>query len=254
MGFLDGISNIRAERRIESIAVDKLSLQSPDKWMVGGTYLTFMCLAIDLASWEKISVSEQELIIGRDKETGCPLIGVDKFGKPVKDIRCPRRGTYEVIESGNEQFRDHPPFGYQKNKPFGVKDEILNTSHVGLTRPVYPKKDTKIVPRQIFRQGFQFFEPAGQKDPFRLGLNFISFQKSTKTIFDVLKYGFVKSNTQIGHKTPTFNDFISVRHVGLFAVPPVNHGEFFPGESIFSELNSSNRTKYQYRLNPTRRN
>jgi deferrochelatase/peroxidase EfeB len=251
MGFLDGVSNIKAERRIESIAVKKSSLPFSDIWMAGGTYLAFMSLNIDLASWEKISVSEQELIIGRDKETGCPLIGIDSFGKPIKDPRCPRRGTYEVIERGNEQFREHPPFGYQKNKPFGVKDEILKMSHIGLTRPVITKKDSSVA--QIYRQGFQFFDPSSGKYPFRVGLNFISFQKSTKSLFDVLKYSLTTSNTSIGTKSRTFNDFISVRQVGLFAVPPINNTESFPGETILGDIDSSNNSRFRYRLSRSKR-
>ena len=48
----------------------------------------------------------QELIIGRKKLTGCPIIGVSQSGDPIGDIGCPKVGTTEVIEKGNEVFRE----------------------------------------------------------------------------------------------------------------------------------------------------
>jgi deferrochelatase/peroxidase EfeB len=251
LGFHDGVSNIRADQRLKAIAIDSASLSKQDKWLYGGTYLAFLRMAIDLELWETLSVSEQELVIGRDKLTGCPLVGVDRYNKPVKDMRCPIRGTFEIIESGNEQFRTHPPYGYQKNKPYGIKDDVLKNSHIGLTTQSDAKQGSKI--SQIFRQGFQFFEPTDENHPFRVGINFVSYQKSVQTIHEMLRYGFLKTSPlETGKKIPTFNEIVSVRSAGIFVVPPFNDGEFFPGESIFTDLYSSDRSRYQYRLNALR--
>ena len=245
MGFHDGISNIRSEKRADAIFVDRSSLSYDDNWMVGGTYLAFLRLAIDLESWEQIDVSQQELLMGRDKNTGCPLIGIDKNGRPVKDFRCPIKGTTEISESGNEQFRDHPPYGYQKNKPYNIKDEVLKYSHIGLPRQIDPKS-AKLM-SQIFRQGYQFLESTDENFPFRVGFNFISYQKSPRTIYEMLKYGFPKSDENL--KVSKFYDFFSLRAAGIFVVPPLRREEFFPGESIFGRSNTLNHTRYQYRLN-----
>ena len=70
-----------------------------------------MRIALDLQSWEDTSLTLQEITIGRDKLTGCPLIGVRKNNKTLKDSRCPVPGTSEIIDPGNEYFRDHPPYG-----------------------------------------------------------------------------------------------------------------------------------------------
>ena len=253
LGFHDGVSNIRADQRVKAITIDSASLADEDKWLFGGTYLAFIRMAIDLELWETLSVSEQELVIGRDKVTGCPLIGIDRYNKPVKDMRCPIKGTFEIIESGNEQFRIHPPYGYQKNKPYGVKDDVLKNSHIGLTTQSDTNQGSKT--SQVFRQGFQFFEPTDEDQPFRVGINFVSYQKNVQTIYEMLRYGFLKTiPLKTGKKIPTFNDIVSVRSAGIFVVPPFKDGEFFPGESIFSKLNSSNIPGYKQRLNPPKTN
>ena len=33
-------------------------------------------------------------------------MGVSQSGEPIGDMRCPKIGTTEVIESGNEVFRE----------------------------------------------------------------------------------------------------------------------------------------------------
>ena len=84
-----------------------------------------MRIALNLEKWEDTSVSLQEIIIGRDKLSGCPLIRVDENNKPIKDSRCPVPGTSEVIDPGNEYFRDHPPYGTMRT------NNILQLSHIG---------------------------------------------------------------------------------------------------------------------------
>ena len=42
--------------------------------------MAFIRFVMDLERWENLNLSEQELIIGRKKITGCPIIGFDKNG------------------------------------------------------------------------------------------------------------------------------------------------------------------------------
>ncbi len=91
LGFHDGVSNLKKSERPHVIPISSRFLSSQDKWTQNGTYLAFIRIIIDLERWIETSVEKQEILIGRDKLTGCPLIRVDINGKPVKDSRCPVR-------------------------------------------------------------------------------------------------------------------------------------------------------------------
>ena len=105
IGFHDGISNIRSSERLESIAI-KQNNERNDSWTVNGTYLTFMRVRFSLRSWESLTTEKQELLIGRKKITGCPIIGLDKKGVPIAEKGCPVQGTFEVIDKGNERSEE----------------------------------------------------------------------------------------------------------------------------------------------------
>ena len=51
--------------------------------------MAFLRISLNLEMWEDTEIEKQETIIGRDKETGCPLIGVDQNDRPVKDEDVP---------------------------------------------------------------------------------------------------------------------------------------------------------------------
>jgi deferrochelatase/peroxidase EfeB len=50
IGFHDGVSNMESSERHDAIAI-KPSGTDADAWTVGGIYLVFARLAIDVASW-----------------------------------------------------------------------------------------------------------------------------------------------------------------------------------------------------------
>lgn len=234
LGFHDGVSNLKSSERIRAVAIyDSKSLKRDDTWLLGGTYLAFLRISVDLDSWDKMSLDDQELIIGRDKLTGCPIIGVDRNGKPIKDPRCPVRGTFEIIQDGNEYFREHPSYGMQRNLPYDVKDYILKNSHIGRALDVYPSQLRKPESGRIFRQGFQFLESKNGSPDFTVGLNFISFQNNPKNLFNVInrKPDVMSANQKSIHP---FERFLSVHSAGIFVVPPVASHEKFPGSSLFS--------------------
>ena len=103
LGFHDGVSNIERNERLQDISIDDIS-NTEDIWIMNGTYLGFIRTEFNLKNWWKINASDQSIVIGREKITGCPLIGVDKNNNPVKDRNCPIPGTFEVIEPGNELY------------------------------------------------------------------------------------------------------------------------------------------------------
>jgi len=228
LGFHDGVSNMNSSERPYVISINSQNMPPQDNWTLNGTYLGFIRIATNFEKWEYTPTAEQEILIGRDKLTGCPLIGVDKNGRPLKANGCPVPGTSEIIDVGNEYFREHPPYG------IGTKDKILQYSHVGRARPIdgVPLRDKRSL--RIFRQGFEFLEASSNYSDLVAGLNFVSFQNSPERLFRALSYRPTASQGQpsIG-VLPNLDRFMSVLAAGLFFVPPKVQGELFPGAQIF---------------------
>jgi Dyp-type peroxidase family len=235
LGFHDGISNIKSNERFKAVAINDTKRLGPDdKWLLGGTYLAFLRITVDIDSWDRLNLYDQEIIIGRDKLTGCPIIGVDRDGKPIKAQGCPVSGTFEIIQDGNEYFREHPSYGMQRNLPYHVNDSILKNSHIARSLDVNLAKQRNTEPGRIFRQGFQFLESQNEIPGFRVGLNFISFQNNPKNLFSVIDR---KPNLMLDDQksVPPLENFLSVHSAGIFIVPPVVTHEKFPGSNMFFE-------------------
>lgn len=242
LGFHDGVSNVPSRERLKTIAISNQGLSPNDLWTTNGTYLCFMRIMIDLFKWQSVEKEAQELIIGRDKISGCPIIGKDMKGKPIKAPNCPIRGTFEVIERGNEMFRDYlpSPNSYQIDS----SNSDLNLSHIArakiLTRP-YQVGNSK-----IYRQGFEFFESTDLFPGFNVGLNFISYQNTTSKLFRILQKGFSRKNPS-DKEFKSFEDYFTVRAAGIFLVPPKEQDELFPGMSIFLDINKTIPKSYEFR-------
>ncbi len=81
-GFKDGTANILAD---DTVALDQhvWSSESDDPaWMAGGSYLVARKIAMLIETWDRVRLSEQDAIIGRDKGRGAPLSGGDEFTPP----------------------------------------------------------------------------------------------------------------------------------------------------------------------------
>lgn len=235
LGFHEGVANMTQKDREEAIAINS-SISKQDDWLINGTYMAFIRFRIALEKWEELSVSQQEIKIGRKKITGCPIIDIDKNGHPISDPNCPVEGTEEVIEVGNEPFRQPPKFDGKNISNYG-RDKLLSVSHVNrVYKPnIYPPSDYRSF--RIFRQGFEFLEPS-EKDPrFQAGLNFISFQNNPQKVMKILT-----SSQWLGKSinTNSYNEnskgleaYISANAAGLFLIPAFNKNEQFPGSIMF---------------------
>ena len=247
MGFHDGLSNIKHEERKDVIAINASQVQPDDRWTIEGTFMGFIRTYVDLPRWWKVERNEQELMVGRDKVTGCPLIGINEnTGKNIVMRGCPMPGTKEVTDNGNEIFRNPPRYGYQL-LPAGVTDKPLNYSHIAEARKIAREDPAQREKYQIFRQGYEFLENTESYPGIRAGLNFISFQDSPIRLFNTLanikdekaiNSNFSwnsQKNIQKKRDPPVlrFNSYFRVGAAGIFFVPPKDTQEGFPGESIF---------------------
>jgi deferrochelatase/peroxidase EfeB len=228
LGFHDGLSNIPRKYRKEVIFIDDANIQN--KWTNGGTYMSFIRFIIKIQDWWRTDILDQEIIIGREKISGCTIKGIDRNGNIVRDRSCPTMGTKYVTEEGNEKYRSSTSVDSNYSK--------LNLSHVSTMHTSTSNNKMDIA---IFRQGYEFLEPDRKAPGFRVGLNFVSFQNDPYNVFRLLtKWKKNTSETQTANGTvPLLNNFVSViSGLNLF-VPPMRSNEQFPGSSIFYEPTQS---------------
>ena len=242
MGFHDGLSNIKSEERKDVISINQSQVGPGDNWMVDGTFMAFIRIYVDLAKWWQVSRDQQEIMVGRDKVSGCPVTGINETtGKIITMKGCPSPGTKEVTDEGNEIFRNHPKYGFQQLPP-GVSDETLKFSHVGeMSRFTKDHVEQKLK-YGIFRQGYEFLERIEAYPGLRAGLNFISFQDDPRRLFNTITNANMQTNnlktswTKESHVNPArlkINSYFRVAAAGIFFIPPRISDEIFPGSSIF---------------------
>jgi deferrochelatase/peroxidase EfeB len=226
--FHDGISNLRSADRLAAIAIKETG-DASERWTVGGTYLAYLRVAVDLAIWRKLAPEKQELMVGRDKLTGCPLTTLDAHGRGHPAPGCPVAGSHDIVEktdAGNAEFRE----------PASVADPVLQASHVQRANhhTAVPGDRNSL---RVFRQGYEFLEAIDQAPGFRAGLNFVSFQDTPERLFRVLTQdgwlGRVNFGGDPDHPLPGMDRFLTVRAGAIFLVPPAAAGESFPGSGAF---------------------
>ena len=72
-GFKDGTANILAD---DADALGEHVWAGDDAgWLAGGSFLVARKIAMKIETWDRVRLSEQESIIGRDKGEGAPLSG-----------------------------------------------------------------------------------------------------------------------------------------------------------------------------------
>jgi deferrochelatase/peroxidase EfeB len=78
MGFKDGTSNPTATEGADLIWA---GAGEPD-WAAGGSYQAVRFIRMHTEFWDRVSLAEQEAIIGRRRDSGAPLDGVRELDKP----------------------------------------------------------------------------------------------------------------------------------------------------------------------------
>ncbi|MFC4139059.1 MULTISPECIES: iron uptake transporter deferrochelatase/peroxidase subunit [unclassified Microbacterium] len=81
-GFKDGTANILAD---DTTALDEnvwVAASDEPAWLSGGSYLVARKIAMLIETWDRVRLSEQENIFGRDKGEGAPLSGGTEFTEP----------------------------------------------------------------------------------------------------------------------------------------------------------------------------
>ncbi|PRB19099.1 iron uptake transporter deferrochelatase/peroxidase subunit [Microbacterium sp. MYb62] len=81
-GFKDGTANILADDTTALTDHVWVSAKDEPAWLAGGSYLVARKIAMLIETWDRVRLSEQDTIIGRDKGEGAPLSGGNEFTAP----------------------------------------------------------------------------------------------------------------------------------------------------------------------------
>ena len=230
IGFHDGVSNVCPSQRLAAV-----ECQGDPDWNRGGTYLAFLRCAVDLASWRTLSRNEQELLIGRDKLTGCALAGTtERQGElvPRPYAGCP--AAPDAPAEDRDKFRDPPETG----------DPVVEASHIHRANQNRTEPTTHAGHR-IYRQGYEYLTDFGRDGP-HLGLNFVSFQRDLEHLCQILGLPGWLGGVNFGGRPdrgpgePEPIELLSLEAAGLYAVPP--RGQPFPGAKLFRRRESESLT------------
>ncbi|MEV6633961.1 iron uptake transporter deferrochelatase/peroxidase subunit [Actinoplanes sp. NPDC051470] len=115
-GFKDGTKNIKAEEA--GLLRDHVWVQDGDgpAWMTGGSYLVARKIRMLIETWDRSSLAEQEMIVGRHKSNGAPLgmarefdeidlTAVDDQGEPLVAETAHVRLAHHSTNNGARMLR-----------------------------------------------------------------------------------------------------------------------------------------------------
>ncbi len=78
-GFKDGTMNLKSD---EPADLDEHVWVTDDSWLAGGSYLVARRISMTVETWDRQSLGEQELVVGRTKAEGAPLSGGTEQSQP----------------------------------------------------------------------------------------------------------------------------------------------------------------------------
>lgn len=226
IGFHDGVSNIPSRHRWKV-----MEIKTPG-WTKSGTYKTFIRLGVNLEAWEQLSLLRQNIVVGRDKITGCPFTGIDTTGNPTAANGCPVNGSNDIFDPANSNF-------LEPTAP-SVGDSTIIQSHVQRANNAHSTDWSSRSSLRVYRQGYEFLETPSSPSRIEVGLNFISFQDHPERIFRVLTQDGWLGGTNFGGEINDQNpdvglrNLLTVRAAGNFLIPPVEENGEIPGKTIFT--------------------
>jgi deferrochelatase/peroxidase EfeB len=142
MGFKDGTNNILAE---DGAALSRhvwVARGDQPAWLAGGTYLVVRKIEMLIESWDRVRLTEQETIIGRNKGPGAPLSGGNEFTHP--DFNATANGAPLIDPAAHMRLAHH-------------------SSNNGV---------------RILRRGYNYVDGNNEYGRLDAGLFFLSFQRS----------------------------------------------------------------------------
>ena len=107
-GFKDGTMGVRGEKT-ELVDRHVWVPEGADPnaaWLAGGSYLVARKIRMQVETWDRAPMREQENIVGRTKREGAPLSGGTEFDQP--DFRLEGRGGVPIVDAASHVAIAHP--------------------------------------------------------------------------------------------------------------------------------------------------
>ncbi len=150
LGFKDGTSNLQT---VDTAARDRLIwLDGSTPLWTGASFQVIRTIRMLVEFWDRISISEQENLIGRRRDTGAPM-------------------------DGNHET-DTPSFAAD---PLGAATPL--TSHIRLANPRTPESDAS----RILRRPYNYDRGMDSNGNLDMGLLFISYQANLQKQFEAVQ-------------------------------------------------------------------
>lgn len=158
-GFKDGTHNVKAE---EPEALDEHVWVRPGDgpaWLEGGSYLVARRIRMHVEIWDRTSLTEQQVIIGRNKGEGAPLSGTREFDE----------ADYAAVDADGEPV-------------------IGEISHIRLAS-AHALGGVKIL-----RRGYNFVDGSDGQGHLNAGLFFVAFMRDPQRQFVPMQRALAKQD------------------------------------------------------------